>query len=153
MKRFTGVLKVLSVFALLLVACQVSVPAEGAPRDTLRVALTSEPPSLTTLDHDSLISVGQNILTYNGLVRIDHATLEPVRHKLLQRFMGEKSGRDSIWEGRRACWLQLSHARAGRSAYRGGPDRKPVFDCVVVCAKRQGHRYRRPLGQIGCDAA
>lgn len=27
-----------------------------------------------------------------------YAALEPVRHKLLQRFMGEKSGRDSIWE-------------------------------------------------------
>lgn len=47
-------------------------------KDTLKVALTSEPPSLSTCQHDSLISVGQNILTYNGLVRIDHATLKPV---------------------------------------------------------------------------
>ncbi|MES1973653.1 MAG: flagellar motor switch protein FliM [Pseudomonadota bacterium] len=29
---------------------------------------------------------------------LPYATLEPVREKLLQRFMGEKSGRDSIWE-------------------------------------------------------
>ncbi|MBO9713510.1 MAG: flagellar motor switch protein FliM [Sphingomonas sp.] len=29
---------------------------------------------------------------------LPYATLEPVRDKLLQRFMGEKSGRDSIWE-------------------------------------------------------
>lgn len=27
-----------------------------------------------------------------------YATLEPVRHKLLQRFMGEKNGRDGVWE-------------------------------------------------------
>ncbi len=45
--------------------------------DTLRVALTSEPPSLTTCDHDSLISVQFNMLTYNGLVRIDNETLKP----------------------------------------------------------------------------
>ena len=47
-------------------------------KDTLRVALTSEPPSLTTCDHDSLISVGMNMLTYNGLMRIDNETLQPV---------------------------------------------------------------------------
>lgn len=32
-----------------------------------------------------------------------YATLEPVRDKLLQRFMGEKSGRDSIWEAHMAA--------------------------------------------------
>ncbi len=53
--------------------------ASSAPKkDTLKVAFTSEPPSLTTYDHDSLISVGMNNLTYNGLVRIDNGTLEPV---------------------------------------------------------------------------
>ena len=31
-------------------------------------------------------------------VLLPYATLEPVRAKLLQRFMGEKMGRDSIWE-------------------------------------------------------
>lgn len=35
-----------------------------------------------------------------------HATLEPVRHKLLQRFMGEKSGRDSIWEAHMASEIR-----------------------------------------------
>ncbi|HHW27000.1 MAG TPA: ABC transporter substrate-binding protein [Firmicutes bacterium] len=49
-----------------------------APKDTLRVALTSEPPSLTTCDHDSLISVGLNLLTFNSLYKIDHASLLPV---------------------------------------------------------------------------
>lgn len=51
--------------------------AAGSQKDTLRVALTAEPPSLTTCDHDSLISVGLNMLTYNGLVRIDNETLKP----------------------------------------------------------------------------
>ncbi|MGN0405473.1 MAG: ABC transporter substrate-binding protein [Bariatricus sp.] len=49
----------------------------GSAKDTLRVALTSEPPSLTTCDHDSLIAVGMNMLTYNGLVRIDNESLMP----------------------------------------------------------------------------
>ena len=30
---------------------------------------------------------------------LPYATLEPVREMLLQKFMGEKFGRDSIWEG------------------------------------------------------
>lgn len=33
---------------------------------------------------------------------LPYATLEPVREKLLQRFMGEKSGSDHIWEGHMA---------------------------------------------------
>ena len=41
------------------------------------MALTSEPPNLSTCDHDSLISVGMNMLTFNGLVRIDNASLKP----------------------------------------------------------------------------
>jgi flagellar motor switch protein FliM len=31
-------------------------------------------------------------------ILLPHTTLEPVREKLLQRFMGEKHGRDSLWE-------------------------------------------------------
>lgn len=49
-----------------------------AKKDTLTVALTGEPPSLTTCDHDSLISVYMNVLTYNGLMRIDNETLDVV---------------------------------------------------------------------------
>lgn len=52
--------------------------AAGDEKDTLTVALTGEPPSLTTCDHDSVISVCMNILTYNGLMRVDHETLEVV---------------------------------------------------------------------------
>src|SRR5690606_17266662 len=32
-------------------------------------------------------------------ILLPHATLEPIRDLLLQMFMGEKFGRDSIWEG------------------------------------------------------
>lgn len=35
-----------------------------------------------------------------------YATLEPVREKLLQRFMGEKNGRDSIWEAHMASEIR-----------------------------------------------
>ncbi len=47
-------------------------------RDLLRVALTSEPPSIGIYDHSSLISVQMNSLTFNGLMAIDHVTLEPI---------------------------------------------------------------------------
>lgn len=89
MKKFSEVLCLLIVAAMMLSSCssnsgntisggENSVESKNSQKkDSLTVALTSEPPSLTTCDHDSLISVGQNILTYNGLVRIDHATLKP----------------------------------------------------------------------------
>jgi flagellar motor switch protein FliM len=40
---------------------------------------------------------------------IPYATLEPVRELLLQRFMGEKFGRDSIWEQHLATELFRTH--------------------------------------------
>lgn len=40
---------------------------------------------------------------------LPYATLEPVREKLLQRFMGEKSGRDSIWEEHMASEIRKTH--------------------------------------------
>lgn len=46
--------------------------------DTLRVAMTSEPPSLSIYDHSSLLSVLMNVQMYNGLMRIDYTTLDPV---------------------------------------------------------------------------
>ncbi|WP_188054503.1 MULTISPECIES: flagellar motor switch protein FliM [unclassified Sphingosinithalassobacter] len=39
-------------------------------------------------------------------ILLPYATLEPVREKLLQRFMGEKSGRDSIWEAHMASEIR-----------------------------------------------
>ena len=46
--------------------------------DTLRIAFTSEPPSLGIYDHSSLISTLMNRLTFNGLTRIHPETLEPI---------------------------------------------------------------------------
>ena len=47
-------------------------------KDSLKVALTDEPNFLSTCDHDSLAAVQMNLLTFNGLTRIDFETLEPV---------------------------------------------------------------------------
>ena len=49
----------------------------GAHADALKIAFTSEPPQISTCDHDSLISVGINMLTFNGLTRIDNESLLP----------------------------------------------------------------------------
>ena len=40
---------------------------------------------------------------------LPYATLEPVRELLLQQFMGEKFGRDSIWEGHLVSELWMTH--------------------------------------------
>ena len=39
-------------------------------------------------------------------ILLPYATIEPVRHNLSQRFMGEKLGRDSIWEAHMAAELR-----------------------------------------------
>ncbi len=54
--------------------------AAGLPHEagTLRVAFTSDPPSLGIYDHSSLIATVVNYLTYNGLMKVDLQTLEPV---------------------------------------------------------------------------
>ena len=43
-----------------------------------------------------------------------YATLEPIRKMLLQQFMGEKFGRDNIWEGHLASelWATKLEVRA-----------------------------------------
>jgi len=40
---------------------------------------------------------------------LPYATLEPIRKLLLQQFMGEKFGRDNIWEGHLATELWSTH--------------------------------------------
>lgn len=75
--------KALVLVAVLLVSCIgisiESTKAEGSESsDTLRVAMTSEPPSLSIYDHSSLLSVLMNVQMYNGLMRIDYNTLKPI---------------------------------------------------------------------------
>ena len=45
---------------------------------------------------------------------LPYATLEPIRKMLLQQFMGEKFGRDNIWEGHLATelWTTQMEVRA-----------------------------------------
>ena len=86
MKRYTKWLSVslaLIMLLTLLPGCGKNPTGNGEqigtdPRDTLRVALTSEPPSLGIYDHSALISVQMNVQMFNGLMRIDNATLDPV---------------------------------------------------------------------------
>lgn len=49
----------------------------AAGKDTVTVALTDEPDYLSTCDTDSLMSAQMNLLTYNGLTRINMETLQP----------------------------------------------------------------------------
>ncbi len=46
--------------------------------DTVIIATQNEPPNLSPVDHDSLSGVYMNLLTYNGLIKIDYETLDPV---------------------------------------------------------------------------
>lgn len=89
--RFICLMLVLLMTASLFTACssktQETKGAEEGPsepaglphdKDVLRIAFTSEPPSLGIYDHSNLIATVMNQLTFNGLTRIDHETLEPV---------------------------------------------------------------------------
>ena len=61
--------------------------AAGLPHkaDSLRVAFTSDPPSLGIYDHSSLIATVVNYLTYNGLMKVafeknaSHTTVPEIR--------------------------------------------------------------------------
>ena len=52
---------------------------------------------------------------------IPYATLEPARDLLLQMFMGEKFGRDSIWENHLAREIWVTERRAARRCSRSRP--------------------------------
>jgi len=59
---------------------------------------------------------------------LPYATIEPIRAVLLQMFMGEKFGRDEIWEGHLAT--EIGQARIG----------------VDACSTRRVCRYVRMMG-------
>ncbi len=50
---------------------------------------------------------------------LPYATIEPIREVLLQMFMGEKFGRDPIWEGHLATEIGQAGDRRRRGALRG----------------------------------
>ena len=108
MKKILALVLTAAMLATTLVACSTgkteqntvstgdssSVSEATKAKDTLNVAITSEPPSLTTVDHDSLIAVNFNLLTYNSLYKIDHATLQPVPD-LASEYSVDETG--TIW--------------------------------------------------------
>lgn len=67
-----------------------------------RFATIARPPNAAIL-----IKLRVDMEDRGGRIEIlfPYATLEPIRELLLQRFMGEKFGRDSIWEGHLATEL------------------------------------------------
>ena len=69
-----------------------------------------------------------------GLLQIllPYATIEPIRDLLLQSFMGEKLGRDPIWEGHLATELwQAERRRSRRCCTRCGLPLKQVLALQV----------------------
>lgn len=83
-----SLLFVLAVFCMLVLA--VGIAGASSKADSLIIATQSEPPSLTTDEHDSLTGVYMNLLTYNGLMRIDQGTLKVVPD-LAESYAVEKS--------------------------------------------------------------
>ena len=79
LKRFFTLALALCMIAGLLAGCgdKSNDPGTTDEKDTLNVALTEEPDYLSTCDTDSLMCAQMNLLTYNGLTRIDMKTLQP----------------------------------------------------------------------------
>lgn len=78
LKRFFTLALALCMIAGLLAGCGDKSNDPGTTeKDTLNVALTEEPDYLSTCDTDSLMCAQMNLLTYNGLTRIDMKTLQP----------------------------------------------------------------------------
>ena len=65
---------------------------------------------------------------------LPYATLEPIRKMLLQQFMGEKFGRDNIWEGHLASELWATQPGSARRARR-------IVRAPAQGARSQGWRY------------
>lgn len=67
-----------ALFVAAMLAVGVGSVSAAPKKDTLIIATQSEPQSLTTCEHDSIVGVFMNILTYNGLMKIDQATLKTI---------------------------------------------------------------------------
>ena len=69
--------KILSLILVLAMAFSVSVTAAAADKDTLVVAAPDESANLSTTGHDALQTAYLNVLSYNGLMKLDY-TMTPV---------------------------------------------------------------------------
>ncbi len=98
---------------------------------------------------------------------LPYATLEPIRKLLLQMFMGEKFGRDTIWEGHLATELwstqlkleavldelsmplsEVMNLKVGQTIMLGAaPDSEIQLKCGDVCLVK-GH-----MGRVGANVA
>ena len=91
---------------------------------------------------------------------LPYATLEPIRDVLLQKFMGEKFGRDPIWEGHLATELWQPRSPSTRCSTRQQLPLRQLMtlgigDTLTLDAQarrhgqralRQCHPHRRPHG-------
>ncbi len=92
---------------------------------------------------------------------LPYATIEPIRAMLLQMFMGEKFGRDPIWEGHLATEIGQAQIARRRRAVRGAaaaaaddePQGRRHADARAQAGRageralRRRHAHRRPHGQ------
>ena len=58
-------------------------------------------------------------------ILLPYATIEPIREQLLQMYMGEKFGRDPIWEGHLATEIYRCRRRGRSGAARAGSAAQP----------------------------
>ena len=91
---------------------------------------------------------------------LPYATIEPIRDVLLQMFMGEKFGRDPIWEGHLATEIgqaeiavdavlyeaELPLQAADEARSRRHPDARAQARRADHRALRRRHAHRRPHG-------
>ena len=91
---------------------------------------------------------------------LPYATIEPIRDVLLQMFMGEKFGRDPIWEGHLATEIGQAEIAVDAVLYEAKLPLKQLMelkvgdtlpleirpDALVDRALRRRHPHRRPHG-------
>ena len=76
---------------------------------------------------------------------LPYATLEPIRELLLQQFMGEKFGRDTIWEGHLATEIEPPRSRSTPCSTSRNP--------AQAADAAQGRRHPAARHARGCQRA
>jgi flagellar motor switch protein FliM len=98
---------------------------------------------------------------------VAYATIEPIRDVLLQMFMGEKFGRDPVWEGHLATEIGQADISVEAVLYESEMPLKQLMsldvgdtltlelkpDALVTGALRRRGADRRPHGRVGDKVA
>ena len=98
---------------------------------------------------------------------LPYATIEPIRAVLLQMFMGEKFGRDPIWEGHLATEIGQAQIAVDAVLYEARLPLRQMMklnvgdtlmlelkpDALVTRALRRRHAHRRPHGHGSATAS